>query len=124
MNKVALKVALLASVLAPLSAFAQLTNTTGILTNARDLISGVIIPIAFTLALLYFFWGVAKYIRSEGVGKEEGRKVMVWGVVALFVMSSVWGLVQFIRDEFSIQDNGNIDIPTINGTGGGGDLNV
>jgi hypothetical protein len=102
------------SFLMPGLAFADnLGETKNILTDALRIVNNILIPIAFTLALLFFFWGVAKYIRSAGAEKDEGRMIMVWGVVALFVMASVWGLVKFIRDEFNIKDNANIPIPTI-----------
>ena len=81
-----------------------------------DAFAGLIdiaIPIVFSLALLLFFWGVAKYILSAGTEKDEGKKIMVWGVVALFVMSSIWGLTTFIREELTIDEVGNQKIPTL-----------
>ena len=123
-NKI--KIALISvSVFLPMVSSAQsyLNKTTGIATQAKVIINTYLIPIAFALALLYFFWGVAKYIRSAGEEKEEGRKILVWGVVALFVMTSIWGLVRFIQGEFGVEQNSNINIPTING-GSGGNINL
>jgi len=57
------------------------------------------------LALLAFFWGLAKFLFiNDGEEKtiEEGRRVMTWGVIALFVMVSVWGLVAFIQEAFNL----------------------
>jgi len=68
------------------------------------LVTDLLIPIAFALCLLYFFWGVAKYIKSEGSGKAEGRQIMIWGVVALFVASSIWGIIVFIRNEVGLKN--------------------
>jgi len=56
------------------------------------------------LALLFFFWGLAKFILGAGDGgdkdnkgsRSEGKKLMLWGVIALFVMSAVWGIVSFL----------------------------
>ncbi len=67
-----------------------------------ELISNVLVPLAFALCVLYFFWGVAKYIRAEGQGKEDGRQVMIWGVVALFVAFSIWGIITFMRNELGL----------------------
>lgn len=58
----------------------MLTQTTSILQQAGYIVSNILIPLAFTLALLYFFYGVAKYIWSEGQGKDDGKKIMIWGV--------------------------------------------
>lgn len=77
---------------------------------------GTITPIIVALALLYFFWGLAKYILSAGdeEKKTEGRNIMIWGIIALFVMVSVWGLVGVIADTFGIETGGTIPIPSVN----------
>ncbi len=87
------------------SAQEQLKNVEGIVGSIGDIVN-LLIPIVFALALLYFFWGLAKYILASGEGKEEGRNTMIWGVVALFVMASIWGIVRFIQSAFNI-DNEN-----------------
>ncbi|MBN2094019.1 MAG: hypothetical protein JW740_01460 [Candidatus Zambryskibacteria bacterium] len=108
------KIALIFTFLAlPFFASAQLIQTGTLLMMIKNLITIYLIPIAFTLALLLFFWGVVKYIWSVGTEKEQGKKVMVWGIVALFVMSSVWGLVAFLRIELNIGSEQNMPIPTI-----------
>lgn len=74
----------------------------GILGRIKDIVNDTLIPLAFLCALLFFFWGVAQYIRNAGEAKDEAKKVMTWGVIALFVMSSVWGLVTVLRSELGI----------------------
>lgn len=96
----------------PVLTFAQLNVTTKIFGSIDNLVTTILVPLVFTLALLFFFWGVAKYIWSAG-DKEEGKKIMVWGVVALFVMSSIWGLVAFFQDELLIDTGTEGTIPTI-----------
>jgi hypothetical protein len=90
----------------------MLGKTTDLLDALSELVE-IAIPIVFALALLLFFWGVAKYILSAGTEKDEGKKIMVWGVVALFVMSSIWGLTTFIRNELAIDEVENQKIPTL-----------
>ena len=102
-----------AIITSPLFVFAQLENTDAFFENAYNIVKVRLIPLVFTLALLVFFWGVVKYIWSEGTGKEEGRKIMVWGIIALFVMSSVWGLVGFIQVSIGIDAGTTPKIPTI-----------
>lgn len=110
-----MKKILFASFLLPVVTFAQeyLTNTSGIIGQVSYIVSYYLIPIAFSLAVVYFFYGVAKYISSAG-DKEEGKKIMFWGVIAIFVMSSIWGLVYFIRGELGVGEDSDIDMPTIN----------
>jgi len=63
-----------------------------------------LIVIVAGLALLYFFWGLVKFIfHADDVEKhEEGRNIMVWGLLALFVMFAVWGLVRFLNSALNI----------------------
>ena len=91
-----LSVALLAPALA--LAAETLDNVVGTVGG----IIGALTPIVVALALLFFFWGLAKYILNAGdeAAKTEGRMIMIWGIIALFVMVSVWGLVQVLQQTF------------------------
>lgn len=62
--------------------------------NIIELLNGVVI----LLALLFFFWGTAKYINSAGDEKaaKEGKDIMIWGAIALFVAFSLGGILAFI----------------------------
>ncbi|MEK7669140.1 MAG: hypothetical protein AAB350_00915 [Patescibacteria group bacterium] len=115
LNKIYKKSFLVLIILLPMISFGvQLGETSIFFTNLYNLVKMVLVPLVFTLALLFFFWGVAKYIWSEGTEKAQGKQIMIWGVVALFVMSSIWGLVYFIQDELGITDDGlGMPIPTI-----------
>ncbi len=60
------------------------------------------IAIVIGLAVLGFLLGVYKYFFSGGYaeGIEEGRKYMIYGIIGLFVMVSIWGLVGILSDTF------------------------
>ena len=84
----------------------------GIIDAASGIVTGILTPLAFALCLLYFFWGGAQYIRSGAGGDkatEEGRKVMVWGIVGMFVAFSIWGIITFIQTELGIPAIQNIE---------------
>lgn len=83
----------------------------GIIDAAFKIITSTLIPMAFALCLLYFFWGVAKYIKEVGQGKEEGKRIMVWGVVGIFVAFSIWGIIAFLQSELNISPIFKIDQP-------------
>ena len=65
----------------------------------KCVIAAAIIPLIFTLAFLFFLWGMTMYIRgSDDVKKrEESKKFIYWGIIALTVMISVWGIVKIIN---------------------------
>ena len=88
----------------PLIASAQNIN------QALIKISGIInliIPILIALALVVFFWGLVKYIWSSGEGHEEGKNVMIAGLVSLFIMVSVFGIIRLVGDTFGVWGGNN-----------------
>ncbi len=97
------KIALVASMFSlPLVAGAQqLDNIKTLASSVGDIIN-ILIPIVFALAMLFFFWGLALYIFGGEHDKEKAKKTMIWGVVALFVMAAVWGLVNFLSSSLDI----------------------
>ena len=55
-------------------------------------------------AAVYFMYGVLTYVRR---GEDEGDRAkgisMMWyGIVAIFVMISVWGLVYILINTFNL----------------------
>jgi uncharacterized membrane protein HdeD (DUF308 family) len=60
------------------------------------------VVLVVALALLFFFWGIMKFILNADNDEErtKGKKVMVWGIIALFVMVSVWGLINILANTF------------------------
>lgn len=56
-----------------------------------------LIPLAIGVGVLYFLWGASKYITaSDSDAQLEARGMIVNGILILFVMVSVWGLVNLI----------------------------
>jgi hypothetical protein len=100
------------AVFAPLAAFAtDLGNILGVINGLIKTAT----PIVVALALLGFFWGLATYIFSAGNPKNQakGRSIMIWGILALFVMLSVFGIVGALQSTFTLQ-NVTIPIPSVN----------
>ncbi|MEK7175867.1 MAG: hypothetical protein AAB695_00640 [Patescibacteria group bacterium] len=60
------------------------------------------IPVVAGLALLVFFKGLAAFIAKSGDEKShaEGKNLMIWGLIALFVMVSIWGIISVLSGEF------------------------
>ena len=70
------------------------------LNKVNEFILKPLIILAFAIAFLVFFWGLVKFIsaKSSETVKTEAKQVMGCGLVALFVMISVWGLVRFMQE--------------------------
>jgi len=102
------------SYLLPALAFAQDSTLGGLIPLVEDII-GFLTPVVVALALLYFFWGLAKFILSAGdeVDSKKGRDMMIWGIIALFVMVSVWGIINLLGDTLNIQQGDTIIVPSV-----------
>ena len=117
--KVSSIVALLA---APAYVFAAQTLTQ-VFRTIGELI-GTLTPIIVALALMAFFWGLAMYVLNfsgEDKDKKKGRDMMVYGLLVLFVMVSVWGIVNILQSTFNINDSesrlASDDIPRVQAPG-------
>ncbi|MEX2052537.1 MAG: hypothetical protein WD991_02500, partial [Candidatus Paceibacterota bacterium] len=69
------------------------------------LINSSVIPFIFAVAILMFIWGAVKFfiINSEEEEKRaQGKQFMLWGIIALAVMLSVWGLVEILGGTFGL----------------------
>ena len=51
-------------------------------------------PVLVALALMLFMVGVIRYIYSEG--EHKNRELIMWSLIALFVMVSIWGIVRLM----------------------------
>ena len=68
------------------------------LTAVNKYILNPILAFLFVLALAVFFYGIVKFLLNAGSdeARKEGARHMVWGIVGLFIMVSVKGLLHII----------------------------
>lgn len=83
--------------------FAQFvgSGTTGIV----GIINTVIVPVIFAFAFAAFVWGVVSHFFLNGGDekkREEGRQFMLWGVLGMVVLFSVWGFVNLVLSTLGI----------------------
>jgi Type IV secretion system pilin len=105
------------SMLAPMLAHAQTIQA--ILTKVSD-IMGLLIPMALAAALIAFFWGLTKFLMGGGEDRKEGTNIMINGVLALFVMVSIWGIVALLQRTLGISSVTRVPAPSICGQAGCG----
>jgi len=89
---------LLLTVLFPLSVFAQDITFTSLVNNVADLIN-IIIPFLIGVGVFAALAGMLKYIAAGGDLEKlkEGKTYIIYGVLAVFVMVSFWGLVALVH---------------------------
>lgn len=104
--------------IAPSIAFAQdLEGLTNLLRSIARLVDAAL-PVIVGIALLGFFYGLAMFIFNAGdeEKRKKSRGIMIWGIVGLFVMVSVWGLVTWVGRSLDInQGDTSGAIPSVEG---------
>lgn len=61
-------------------------------------------PLLISISVIVFIIGVIKYVSKgdDSSAREEGRNFIIYGLVGLFVIVSVWGLVGVLQGTFGI----------------------
>lgn len=78
------------------------------LTTIIDMFIGLgmkIIPLLGLIAFLLFVLGVGKFIRASGEkDMKDSKNIIIWSIVGLFILTTIWGIVVFLQREFGITD--------------------
>ncbi len=105
-----MKKIVLTTILLPTITFAQATD----FKSAVGIVIGLIkslVPLVVALTLLVFIWGVFQLVRSNSEdSRKEALGIVTYGIVSLFVMVSVWGLVSILTSTFF---SGGLVIPQL-----------
>lgn len=93
-------------------------------------LAGRALPLLILAALVMFLFGIFQIFflkKGADAADNKGRNFILWGIVGLFVMVSVWGLVNVVRDTLRL-DNSRvpaapaIPFPAAPATGPGGNV--
>lgn len=73
--------------------------------NVNKLILNPLIGLLFGIALVFFLYGVVEFLMNSETeeGKTMGKKHMLWGVVGLFIMLSVWGILNLVISTIGVK---------------------
>lgn len=93
--------------LLPLSSFAQGIDSGGYVQKSIETIKTwitTLISVLLILAVAWFIWNVVSYTMSSDDKKRTGAKSqMLWGVIAITVIVSLWGIVSFLQTFFGVK---------------------
>lgn len=80
----------------------ELTNITKLIDFATCTLANAVIPFLIGLAVVAFVYGIIQYFLNPDneEKRKAGKSYMLWGVIALFVMVSFWGLVGILSSTF------------------------
>ena len=77
-------------------------NTTSTFADLVTSILGVfniLIPVLIAGGVVLFMYGALQYVWHRD---EEKRRNMLWSLVALFVLFSVWGILRLLMNTFLV----------------------
>jgi hypothetical protein len=75
--------------------------------SLAKIVTVIVVPLVtlvFVLAVLIFIWGVAGMIiyRENAEKREEGQRHILWGVVGMFIMIGVYGIIRLIANTVGV----------------------
>jgi len=103
-------------IVAPFTSFAQnsldSSNVTSLAGSLNKVINGRIIPLFVLIALAYTIYSVVDFMAAKGNSqdKNEKKQRIFWGIIGLFVIVSIWGLVAVIGRTFGIFPGGVLKV--------------
>ncbi len=79
-------------------------NVDTILLRINKYILNPFIGFLFVLASVLFVYGLVRYLLAgEGEqDRETGKRHMLWGIVGMFIMISVFGIMRLVVNTFGI----------------------
>ncbi len=88
---------------------------TALLQRFDDLILQPTIYLILTAGLLLFLYGLVEFIfkARDGSDHKQGLQHMLWGIVGMFIMVSVYGIISLIINTIGA-DPTNPDVSRIN----------
>ncbi|GMU74398.1 MAG: hypothetical protein AMXMBFR44_5950 [Candidatus Campbellbacteria bacterium] len=65
----------------------------------QNVVSTILEPglfLLFGIAFVIFVWGIVTFIRDadDAGGRETGKKNIIWGIVGMVIMVSVYGIIR------------------------------
>jgi len=71
------------------------------------------IPFLGVVAFFVFILGIIKFIKAAGSEKDikDSKNLIIWGIVGLFILVTIWGIIAFLGGEFGF--GGGVGIPQI-----------
>jgi hypothetical protein len=106
-----------------LAATYQINSVNDVFSTIKNLLNSAI-PVIIALTVVYILWGVFQsFVKGSEEERSAGHMKILYGIIALFVMISIWGLVNILVGTVGLngsapsQGSGYGQIPTVNNIG-------
>lgn len=98
----------IASLVLPNILFAQSFDLFGFASLLVSIINNTVVFLIFALAIIFFMYHIAKYIyagNDEGQ-RTESRQYILYGIIVLTIMFSIYGVIGLVAATFGISSFG------------------
>lgn len=105
-----------ASILLPLVAYAQVTGNVRCTGSGKTLCTlidtiisyaNMILVLMMGVAIVFFVFYIIKYYIKADADRKEGGKYVMYSLIGFFVILSFWGLVNILQNTFGLQNDTN-----------------
>jgi hypothetical protein len=79
-----------------------MTNTATLISRFTTYIIDPAILIVFAAGFFLFIWGLVQFLNNVEGDRNEGKQHMIWGIVGMFVMVSVFGIITMLDNTFNL----------------------
>ena len=100
----------LSALVLTMPALASAVGLMDTLVTVNRFLNGVI-GVIITIAIIVFFWGLVRYLTDVGEEKHKGLVMMFYGLIAIFVMVSIWGIIHLLQNTFQISGQTQAILP-------------
>lgn len=97
------------AVLVPSVAFAQAITDANTLVFKLTNLGNTFIGILIAFAVIWIIFNVVRFIVSSSEKRKEYQGGILWGIVGLFVILSIWGLVRILTNTFRTDNTAPIN---------------
>ena len=93
----------------------------GFLDQVRGVIDAIV-PFIIGLAVFVVIWGILRYVThaADEEKRAEARQYIIYGIIGVFFMLSIWGFVNILYNTFDLDRNispGQIpEVPQLTGS--------
>ena len=73
-------------------------------------------PLLLGIAVVVFFFYLIRYLiagKNDPAEKQKNLKTMIYALVAIFIMVTLWGIIAFFGDALGINPNVQVSAPTL-----------
>lgn len=65
-----------------------------------------LVLLIFSAGIFLFTWGLVVFLTqlNNPEGRQKGVRHMLWGIVGIFIMATVFGIINIITETFGLGD--------------------